>query len=116
VLPALTHTCTATTGEEWFSRITTVKPFSNRYFSINPAPSGAGVAPAAAAANMTHPARSAGNILMAIILSEDYGRPPVFPPKDVLKQGLVPSGGKTPLIITGKGRRPSEVVRRGIYG
>jgi hypothetical protein len=58
VLPALTHTCTATTGEEWFSRITTVKPLANEYFSINFPPSGAGVAPAATAPNRIHPARN----------------------------------------------------------
>ena len=73
VLPALTHTCTATTGEEWFSRITTVRPFASVYFSITLAPSGAGVAPAATAANRIPPASSAGTVFRAIILSKRRG-------------------------------------------
>jgi hypothetical protein len=71
VLPALTQTCTAATGEEEFTRVTTDSPFSSLYFSINLAPSGAGVAPAATADNRIPPARRAGTVFRAIILSED---------------------------------------------
>src|SRR5512140_1386379 len=55
VLPALTHACTATTGDDGFGRITTVSPLPSTYFSTNGSSPAEGVAPPAIMANRAAP-------------------------------------------------------------
>ena len=55
VLPALTHACTATTGDDGFGRITTVSPLPSTYFSTNGSSPAEGVGPPAIIANRAAP-------------------------------------------------------------
>ena len=55
VLPALTHACTATTGDDGFGRITTVSPLPSTYFSTNGSSPAEGVGPPAIIANSAAP-------------------------------------------------------------
>ena len=55
VLPALTHACTATTGDDGFGRITTVSPLPSTYVSTNGSSPAEGVGPPAIIANRAAP-------------------------------------------------------------
>ncbi len=69
VLPALTHACTATTGDDGFGRITTVSPFPSTYFSTNGSSPAEGVGPPAITANRAAPSSQCIRIRIFILRS-----------------------------------------------
>ena len=71
VLPALTHACTATTGDDGFGRTTTVSPLPSTYFSTNGSSPAEGVGPPAIIANRAAPSSQCVRFRIFILRSPE---------------------------------------------